>query len=148
MPHRDHNVVTYCPRTYLAGRVETRYDAARIRAARLVRPRRPQVVRIAAHATVAGILLPLHCTFQPTNKHKKKTESHNYQTRPQIAVRLSRVRQALTGVAAAEQLVVVVVDRIREAEAPHGVARGRIHQATVATDRRDLRSDVGGGRDV
>lgn len=45
-----------------------------------------------------------------------------------------------TRIAAAEQLVVIVVDRIRVAEAPHRVARRRIHQAAVAAGRRDLRA--------
>ena len=36
--------------------------------------------------------------------------------------------------AAAEDLVVVVVDRVGVAEAPHGVARRRVHHAAVAPD--------------
>ena len=38
----------------------------------------------------------------------------------------------LTSVSAAEQLVVVVVDRIGKAEPPHRVTRRRIHESAVA----------------
>uniref|UniRef100_A0A8W7Q0J2 Uncharacterized protein n=1 Tax=Anopheles coluzzii TaxID=1518534 RepID=A0A8W7Q0J2_ANOCL len=83
----------------LAGHVPARHDALAVLAAGLVRPGRPQMVRVAAHATVALVLLPLD------------------------------------RVPAAEQLVVVVVDRVREAEAPHRIAGGRFHQPAVGVRR-------------
>lgn len=40
----------------------------------------------------------------------------------------------LTRVAPTEELVVVVVHRVRKTEPPHAIACGRVHQAPVSTD--------------
>ncbi len=44
----------------------------------------------------------------------------------------TRSNLLLTSESAAEHLVVVVVDRVREPEPPHCVSGGRVHQAAVA----------------
>ena len=47
---------------------------------------------------------------------------------------LAAVLVELDAKTAAEDLVVVVVDRVGVAEPPHGVARRRVHHAAVAMD--------------
>lgn len=55
---------------------------------------------------------------------------------------LALVLFPLDGVTTAEQLVVVVVDRVGEAEAPHGVPGRWFHQAAMAEDQRGEREEL------
>lgn len=97
-------------------------DALSVEAASFVGARRRVSPVVATDAATSVVLQPLRCGQRQVGR------LHSADT--------AQGRHSLTIEAAAEELVVVVVDGRQVAEAPHGVPGRRVHEAGVSVGQR------------
>lgn len=107
-----------------------------------------------AWAIVSGMHHHIHHNFQSSvpialciciGARNNQSPSPPIKTRTQKSktqIVVNVVNDALTGIATAKQLVVVVIDWIGEAKAPHCIACRRIHQSTVAIYQWDCEQNL------